>query len=106
MRVLGIVTLAIGCGGSIRARDYDQTCEIDADCVVINDGEKCAIERCSCGNASINAQDLERFDADLAALVCIPVPRLDNAECLCAPAAEPICSAGSCALSAVINAAE
>jgi len=84
------------CSGSIFASDYDQTCETDEDCVIVNQGEKCAIERCSCGNAAINNSEFERYQAELESLVCVAPPPVSSAICVCGPSQEPVCSEAVC----------
>ena len=54
----------IACGGSttvVDVTEYDQACQADEDCVVVQDGDIC----CGCPNAAINVGDHERYPDDL-----------------------------------------
>lgn len=45
---------------NIRASDYNQSCAVDADCVLIDEGSSCCS---SCGNAAINQADQLKYQA-------------------------------------------
>lgn len=84
-----------GCATSIDANTYDRTCEVDADCVVVADGDACNLERCNCPNSAISIVDQERFTADSEALVCLdPLVGLGPV-CVCGDVL-PSCDAGTC----------
>lgn len=93
------VGCVVGCGvgGSIRAADFDQSCGADDDCVVVTEGEKCVVERCSCGNAAINRDALDEFESAYEWLPCIP-DATECSVCLCGVAPDPVCEEGSCVL--------
>jgi hypothetical protein len=53
--------------GSIRASNYDQTCKVDMDCVLIAEGDPCTSCGISCSsNATINAGALAMYRSDIA----------------------------------------
>lgn len=60
--------LALACSSdddrkkALSADDYDQTCSVDTDCVIVDIG---ACE-CSCDHAAINVKDKPKFEQDLA----------------------------------------
>jgi hypothetical protein len=94
--IFGITLLALGCSTSISVADYDTSCEVDADCVPVAEGERCDIRRCGCPSSAINRADEEQYREDLAALVCAD-PFVDfGPECLCAELVA-ICDGGTCA---------
>ena len=45
---------------TIRASDYNQSCMVDTDCVLIDEGSSCCG---SCGNAAINKADQAKYQA-------------------------------------------
>ena len=52
--------------GSIQASDYDQSCSIPSDCVVVAEGDSCNGLFCvDCGNAAINVSAQARYEANL-----------------------------------------
>ncbi len=72
---LAVALLAIagatGCSTSISASDYDRSCEVDADCFAVPEGEQCQIERCGCASTAINVAEAEQYSTDLNSLVCM-----------------------------------
>jgi len=56
--------LGLGCPGStpvnINASDFNQTCKVAADCMLIDEGSSCCG---SCGNAAINIADKAKYEA-------------------------------------------
>lgn len=82
--------VAVGaCGGGATVVDvgeYDQSCQVAADCVVVQDGDIC----CGCPNAAINVDALARYQADLGAC---------EAQCDigCPSAMVAVCEDGACA---------
>ena len=50
---------------SIKASDYDQSCEQDSDCIGIGEGNGCDC-RVVCQNAAINVADEAKWREDLA----------------------------------------
>jgi hypothetical protein len=88
--LITITLLAYGCGQNnhtISASDYNQTCSVDTDCVVVASG-------CGCGEvvAAINGADLARYEADArrAAEGC-PTSMEE-----CAPSPPAACAQGTC----------
>lgn len=59
---LAVPVGAIACDDTtvVDVKDYDQTCEVDADCVMVKNGAAC----CGCPNASINEKDVVRYQED------------------------------------------
>ena len=99
LRLLAVATVSLtlarcDCGGDIRAEDYDQSCDIDEDCVAVADGNKCDIERCGCPFTGINAEELERFQRDLDQIPCARNP-LGGVQCSCI-SVEAACDEGTC----------
>jgi hypothetical protein len=75
--------------GSLAARDYDQACNVDADCTGVYEGTICSM--CRCPNAAIAASAHAAYLADYAAKT--PGP----STCACATNAAR-CDAGRCTL--------
>lgn len=86
---LGAAAFVVGlaaCGPKeVQAKDYDQSCAQDSDCVLVAEltvsGGSCSI---GCPNAAIRASERERYNADLK-----------SAESSCDALAQPSCSAGT-----------
>lgn len=60
----------------IAAKDFDQSCAKDDDCVVVTDGDVCAV--CRCPGAAIAKKALDAFNAKRAELsqACGPRPAI------------------------------
>jgi hypothetical protein len=96
-RLLVVGFLATACGGSVDARQYEQRCTVDADCVAVHSGELC--QTCGgCPNAAINASAKSDYDADVKAISATCPPKLGTVECAACFAPTPVCTAGVCAL--------
>jgi hypothetical protein len=82
----------------IDATKYDQSCQADSDCVVINTGEVCSVCRCSAG--AINKNALPEYQKDIGTESCNPGP----SPCDCATPTVSHCDtastpgAGTCVL--------
>lgn len=88
LAALALTLAAAGCGDVIDASDFDQTCVVDEDCVVVLVGEMCD---CICTTAGINRGDLPKYDAAVRAKAC---------GTLCSPCADvskAACRGGMCA---------
>lgn len=49
----------------INAKDYDQSCQANSDCAVVDEGDPCGCP--GCGNAAVNKSQEAKFNADFAA---------------------------------------
>jgi hypothetical protein len=78
--------------GSISAADYDQSCKVDADCVVVPQGDFCQSACTNCPNAAISAHAEMLYRSDLAGR--IPAPSL----CPCPAPRAPACVQNKCVL--------
>jgi hypothetical protein len=81
---------------TIKASDYNQTCQASADCVLVDDGDLCGC--IACGTAAINRSDEARFqsDADQRKKNCSGPPTACPA-IACAYVAV-VCNAGTCGI--------
>lgn len=84
----GEVEPGVTCQTEVLAEDYGQTCEVNADCVAVYEGE--VADPCHCVNAAISAEDLEAYETDLGPDSCH-----DPANCL-ADCAAQIGDQGAC----------
>jgi hypothetical protein len=85
----------------IQASNYDQSCAVDSDCVMVTSGDYCdagtpTAHECFCGGSAINVDAQPQFSADVAktpigsGAVQIPGP------CGCPPQLRTCCQAGKC----------
>ena len=74
----------------IDARNYDQSCVVAEDCVIVADGDLCS--SCQCPRAVINRGEMSDFESDAAALG----PRPDGPECDCDAFLDVECVGGEC----------
>jgi|HubBroStandDraft_6_1064221.scaffolds.fasta_scaffold49648_2 hypothetical protein len=79
---------------------YNQTCQLDTDCVAVNPGNFCApIHPCFCGPTGvINGSSVEQFNADVATTPAFS-DAAAPASCDCPPGPAPIgpcCVSGAC----------
>lgn len=80
-----------GCSaGSIQASGYDQSCNADADCAAVFEGNLCGL--CFCPNAALAKSALAKYESDFAA----KMPPANACDCPLSP--PPLCKAGVCAL--------
>lgn len=107
MRTLLLLAAALalaGCDTTLDAKDYSQTCSVDADCVPVFVGEVC--NACGgCQSAAINKADKGRYDADAKAISgsCIRLPGPPVA-CAAAACLAPVgaCVNGACTIRPVM----
>lgn len=74
---------------TLSADDYDQTCSVDTDCVIVDIGA-CT---CTCDSATINVKDKPKFEQDRAQC------DTGGSSCGMCPwmgSAVPYCNAGHC----------
>lgn len=101
LSILGLSVAAAlsaeACSKTASITDFDTSCQQDSDCIAVYIGPPVC---CSGMNAAINASDLAKYDAEIAAqdrgFVC-------NVACIEPPGPTPVpaCSAGTCELAFV-----
>ncbi len=96
---LALVLLLVGCSPTVtlKANDYDRTCSVDSDCVLVQVGEVCNSDGmvCSCNFGAVSKQGQEQHRADFEDTWCA----FERKQCApCPPGPEPICAGGSCTL--------
>ncbi len=74
---------------TLHADAYDQSCNVDSDCVAVVELNGCG--QCACATGAINKRDLAKYQSDLAG-------GTSNAAkgCFCPCEGVPVCCAGSC----------
>lgn len=77
----------------IEAGDFDQSCDFDSDCVLINEGDPCECHVCP--DAAISAGAQTEYDNAIAAAMC---PEIACPAIACADEFLPHCVDGSCDL--------
>ena len=79
---------------ALPASRYDQSCSTDRDCVLVGEVTACPATPCSfCPSASINANALVQFQADIADdMASVPA----SETCNCPPVGIPCCRSGRC----------
>jgi hypothetical protein len=82
-----------GCPSTILAEDYDQACDVDADCITVFSGDKCG-GPCTCANDAIAASARQQYTRDFSAIDCFD-PFGPEALCDCL-AAVALCDQGLC----------
>lgn len=82
-----------GEAATLSAKHYDQTCQVDSDCIAIAEGNAC--HGCSCRNAAINraAEASYRRDVDKIGRTMDPGIII---ECSCPADIGPCCLGGMC----------
>ena len=75
-----------GCTTTIHPEDYDASCNVAVDCLVIVSGDVCS---CSCEVAAINVSDEAKFLEDRGSPSC-------SAQCGPCPAFEAVCADKVC----------
>ncbi len=75
---------------TIQADQFDQSCEIDEECVLITTGQICS--SCDCGRGAINHNALDDYNAARGEPDCNPGP----SACDCAPLEGVWCDTGTC----------
>jgi hypothetical protein len=75
---------SVACGDEIlKSDDFDQSCDVDSDCVVVNEIGFC----CGCEEVAINRDELESYEEAANCGTC----GFD-----CPSAASPVCNQGVC----------
>ncbi|MDP1918106.1 MAG: hypothetical protein Q8L14_17810 [Myxococcales bacterium] len=98
-----VLMLGAACDTRVSAKDYNQTCTANAECVVISEAEFCQ----PCGAvftaAAINVAELSRYERERDAISKSGCPPRLGPTPLClppqpVPAVElrPVCNAGTC----------
>lgn len=101
--VVAVLVLGAACNPRLSAKDYQQTCAMDAECVVISEGEFCK----PCGAvftaAAINVADLPRYERERDAIAKSGCPPRLGPLPPCAPPQpvptvelRAVCNAGAC----------
>ncbi len=86
VRLLLLATLVVtACDTNLAARDYDQTCAVDADCVPIFEGEFCGACGITGSVTGINVKDQARYQRDREAIAKAGCPRRLGPLPPCAP---------------------
>jgi hypothetical protein len=75
----------------IDTADYDTSCNADTDCIDITAGEICSGYNCTCGGATINADDQDRYDTVFNSIQSGPGPL-----CSCPYFGTPRCVQHTC----------
>jgi len=75
---------------SITASQFDQSCDVDADCMLISTGQVCST--CNCARAAINVSDAQAYQQAVGDVDCNPGPEA----CDCAPPDEAWCNDSTC----------
>jgi hypothetical protein len=50
----------------ISASNYDQSCNVDSDCVEVSAGDYCSATTCRCGGSVVNVGALAQLNADVS----------------------------------------
>jgi hypothetical protein len=83
---------AAACSKAISITDFDTSCQKATDCIAVYIGPPGC---CTEPNASINAADQAKYDAEIDAQ---DEGSMCNVECGSFPIPTPVCSAGTCEL--------
>lgn len=82
---------------TLRAEDYDRTCAVDADCVLVQVGEVCNSDGmvCGCNFGAVSEKGREQHRRDFEQTWC----SVERKQCApCPPGPVPYCDEGTCAL--------
>jgi hypothetical protein len=79
----------------IKASNYDQSCQTDADCVAIGEGDACVACTIECKSAAIRRDALADYQDDIEKLGPTIDPRI-RVECNCLEVKGPCCVEGEC----------
>jgi hypothetical protein len=82
-------------GCVISATSYDQSCNVDSDCVEVSVGDYCSATTCRCGTSAVNVGALAQFNTDVSKTP-IGSGALHTPFCFCPYSAGPFCSQGTC----------
>jgi hypothetical protein len=85
---------ASGCADNVLdVDDYDRSCALAADCIIVTVGDMCEISpSCMCGGSAINVSSRDEWRADVDAVSCFD---RDTAICRCG-GQEVACEDGVC----------
>jgi hypothetical protein len=115
-----VLTLAFGCGGrenqtnasdasdatvactdanveTISASDYDQSCNVDSDCVAVGEGNACFPCTIICKGAPISRGALPAYQSDVSKT--IGARETESVSCGCPLESTPCCRSGVCTAS-------
>lgn len=77
--------------GTIKASDYDQSCEVDSDCVAEPEGDFCGSNICTdCAGAVISVKAQAKYETDLNSKITTPF------FCPCPSSPPAVCDHGKC----------
>jgi hypothetical protein len=84
----------------ISAKDYDQTCATDSDCVAVADGDMCGAVCGVCPNAAVNAKVANQYSLDANAIACVNLNLGPRPAIACSPCFQPmaVCVQGKCGI--------
>lgn len=94
--ILLLLLLLPACDRSLRATDYDQSCEVDDDCFAVEEGDVCY--RCGAQTAAINVQEADRFNIDRNDKAGGCVLTSGDSDCFCENESVVACREGQCEL--------
>jgi len=95
----GSTTSGDGMCKIVQPSNYDQSCAVDTDCVLVDPGTTSCSPDCRCGGmATINASAQAQYDADLKQALALAGPNVVG--CGCPPPPETVahCHGGTCQL--------
>ena len=79
----------------ISASNYDQSCNVDSDCVQVSAGDYCSTATCHCGGSAINVRALAQFKADVSKTP-LGSGAVMGAICGCPCESGAVCRSGTC----------
>jgi hypothetical protein len=81
----------------ISASNYDQSCNVDSDCVQVSAGDYCSAATCTCGGSAINVGSMAQFNAAVAKTP-LGSGALDSVRVVCGCPCESgaVCRSGKC----------
>jgi hypothetical protein len=88
-----------GGGCMILASNYDQSCSVDADCMLVAAGNYCA-PGCICREAPISVSASLQFSVDISKTPVALDAMAPPAGCTCLAPAGPCCRSGTCQVGA------
>jgi hypothetical protein len=80
----------------IAASNYDQSCNVDSDCVEVSSGDYCSPTTCTCGGSAINVKAMAEFNADVANTPLGSNTLSEAVVCGCPLPGGPCCRSGVC----------
>lgn len=100
--MVGVVVMALAGAGcfflpetTIAVSDYDSSCALDSDCLLIREGDVCA--PCGCADAAISASSRDAYERDVERIepLC-DEEQLGDVACGPCPQVHPVCLDGAC----------